>query len=326
MKDLFFGDIHFSAQNPWNYEAGECFIQWFCNEFKNRQDSRCWFLGDLSDKDQNPGDVVDQLYRLINFASNNFSSVYLLMGNHDLKLYRGRLQHALKFLRNLPNVEVIETVVQYNFPEDDKTILALPHQRVEGKTIESYYNTFDFSIYSKSDIAIGHWAIKDDNSFYKGGVDLSHIPADKVICGHIHIRPRQEYTGSIWPCNVGEVTCKYPRCYKTFLDDKTLIETPLPEFLVYNDVNFPDDIKAVDNNAVNVYTVSNISNLNEAKAHYKDYYIRGIVRPKAVETDEVQESEFVVYENNLKALDAMMKETKLVISRQAFRILAGLLS
>lgn len=326
MKDLFFGDIHFSAQNPWHYAAGQKFIEWFKETFKEpQQDSRLWFLGDLSDKDQNPGNVVDQLYRLISFASQQFNKVFLLMGNHDLKLYRGQLQHALKFLDNLPNVEVIEKEGQYQF--EDRTVLALPHQRIEGKSIEAFYNIYDFSGYTQSDIAIGHWGIKDESVGYTAdGVDLNHIPADHVICGHVHNRPRPEYTGSIWPCTISETTRIYPRVYKTFTDDKRLIETPLPKFLEYLTVTYPQKIEQKpDEDWIKVYTVENIGNLNEAKNYYAPDYVCGIVRPKKLKTDEVEKSEFVVFENNMQALDAMLKETQVKVSRPAFGVLAKLL-
>ena len=31
----FFGDIHFSSMNPWNKAAGDNFINWFKERFKN---------------------------------------------------------------------------------------------------------------------------------------------------------------------------------------------------------------------------------------------------------------------------------------------------
>src|SRR5574344_2027538 len=104
-----FGDVHLSCLNPWHHEEGEkkieCVDTRVCNEKKQNY---AIFLGDITERDVNPGDVIDQVFRLFKFCSDHFADTYVVMGNHDLKLYRDNPQFSIKFLNNFGNVHVME--------------------------------------------------------------------------------------------------------------------------------------------------------------------------------------------------------------------------
>ena len=335
MKDYFFGDIHFSAMNIWNIEVGNRFVNWFINTFsvENHKQDTCLFAGDVTDKDTNPGRVIDQVYQLFEFCNKTFKKTIVIMGNHDKKLYRGHEQNSLIFLNRFDNVEVIEDVCQVEI-EPNKTVLMMPHIRTEGVSINDYYNTFNFETqFSRSDVAFGHWTIQDENSImYKNGVDTSRIPADTIICGHIHDRPRPEYLGSVYPCNPLQQVCKYPRIYKIWNEDKTFTDVPLPNLLVYEDIDYPNPIDPEKNkDAIRLFTVYGASSKEEAQKFYSRWYIKSAVRATQQELQEAEdftkEKELVkLFKSNTEALNAMIKEEGLVISRAAYAILQDALA
>lgn len=134
-KVLCFGDVHFSSINAWNYKAGEYFIDWFEHEnFGNKDDIEMIFVGDIAERDVNPGNVVDQMWRLFASASSKAKAVYVVCGNHDKKLYHDIEQHSLKFLTNLPNVHVFEKETEL-VTENGYNVLVLPGKQSLPKVL-----------------------------------------------------------------------------------------------------------------------------------------------------------------------------------------------
>ncbi|MEE3440581.1 metallophosphoesterase, partial [Ruminococcus sp.] len=190
-KVLCFGDVHFSSINAWNYKAGEYFINWFEQEnFGNKDDIEMIFVGDIAERDVNPGNVVDQMWRLFASASSKAKAVYVVCGNHDKKLYHDIEQHSLKFLTNLPNVHVFEKETEL-VTENGYNVLVLPWQAksAEGITLHDYYNKLSENYKDKTyDIITGHWNIKETTgpAWAQDGVDLTNFHANCYAIGHIH--------------------------------------------------------------------------------------------------------------------------------------------
>lgn len=329
----FFGDVHFSSMNPWNRAAGDNFIDWFKERFKNEnKQNYAIFDGDIFEKDTNPGLVIDQAQNLFMFCNSVFRKTYVLTGNHDEKLYKGVLQNALKFLNRFENVEVIETVKEIQI--ENRKVLALPHMRTSGVAIEQYYNSFDYSPYKDIDVTIGHWTAKvDGNKLMQDGVDLTKIPSKHFVLGHIHNRVIPEYCGSCWPNKANEMDepdAKYPRCIKIWnLEDNTILDEPLPIFLSYENIEYPNKIEEKDVPYTRVFTVYNIKSKLAATDYYAGHYIRGTYTQKDTSTkDSVlksTESDIFLFKNNKDAFAAMIKEQNLRVSRQAIKIVTDLL-
>lgn len=334
MKKFYeFGDIHFSSINNWNLKVGDNFIDWFeKQDFGNKDDIEIGFAGDIAERDVNPGKVVDQIDRLFTIASKKFSHVYVLVGNHDKKLYHGNEQHSLYFLNNKENVTVVDTVTDIT-TKNGFNVLFLPHQRFDNTTLTDYYNNLSDEVYQKPyDILFGHWTIKEENGleFMLNGVDISKFSSVKSYAiGHVHLRTNPNYLGSVWPNSTAEYNTKYPHGYKVLNENRVESFEIFPEFLAYKTVNFGDDIPTDDKNIV-VYTVTGCNSLLEAKSKYPNLYIKAIDRPKntnetTVSTDTVKTVATNYIGDLSKVLDDMIKETELKVSRPAYAMCKKLL-
>ena len=322
-----FGDVHLSAVNPWNVDVGENFIKWFedfCKEtsVKDVGERNILWLGDITEKDVNPGDVIDQEYRIFKLCSDYFTNTYVIVGNHDLKLYKKRAQHSLKFLRNLPNVHIIES------PKDIKinntSVRMLPHLRVEGSSLSDYYSQLKFR--TDVDLVVGHWSKIDENHPNWGGVDVSNMRTKDFCLGHIHTRIDPCYTGSIY---ANKSTEEGERVYKVYNDGKEVQCVKLPNFLEYRTVVYPNDPKTdvASPYTVLVFDVENVVSVQQAKVQYPNIYIRGTVKKKIDRelTENVKSSEMFLYKNNLQAYNDWLKETKYPIGRRASAMINELL-
>jgi hypothetical protein len=319
-----FGDVHLSCLNPWNHEVGEKIIDWFDTRFSNeKKQNYAIFLGDITERDVNPGDVIDQVFRLFKFCSDHFADTYVVMGNHDLKLYRDNPQFSIKFLNNFGNVHVMEKFEDMTI--DGDIVRFMPFMRIEGQTLNDYYSTIDWSKYPEADLTVGHWNIIDVNDFrLRNGVDVKNLPTKHLVLGHIHARIDERYTGSMFPNNISEQGGKYPRCFK-IMDKGALTEEKLPEFLVYNEIKYPNPIIKPTDNAVHVYTVIDIKSNTEAKSFYKNNYIRGISATPISQGQSAVSSDVFLFHDNKQALNSFLKEIKYPLSRNAFAILNNVL-
>lgn len=317
----FFGDVHLSCLNPWNYAIGEKIINWFSSRFSKEDKSNyAIFAGDITEKDVNPGDVIDQLDALMYFCTEHFKKVYIVMGNHDLKLYKGRVQHSLKFLKRKYCVEIIETVQDIEL--EGNIIRCCPFLRVEGQTVEDYYSNFEWGGWPQAKVTVGHWNIIDPAAKMGGGVDVSKMKTDYFALGHIHTRISPVYMGSIAPNNISEYTPNQKRVFKILSPDGSFTEEEIPHFVEYLTIQYPNPVPESNTDTVKIYTVDNCKSVQEAKAFYSDYFVKSIVNTAVAQKDRVEiKTDFIIFEDNLKAVDAWLKESKLSLSRPAYAIL-----
>ncbi len=321
-----FGDIHLSAMNAWNHDVGENFIEWFeefCKDTaKNDTEERnILWLGDVTEKDVNPGDVIDQEYRIFDLCSKYFAHTYVIMGNHDLKLYKKKAQHSLKFLRHFNGVQIIEDVDCRVI--NNTKVRMLPHKRVEGKSLSAYYSEMTFD--SDVDLTVGHWAKLDPNHPNWGGVDTSNMRSKMFCLGHIHTRIEDCYTGSIYANKSVEAG---PRVYKMFKDGQEVGCGNIPEFLEYKVVSYPNEIKDTPKKFVTyVYDVEGVNSVQQARIQYPDVYVRGTLKKKIDKeiTQSVKSSDVFLYKNNLQAYNDWLRETKYPIGRRASVMISELL-
>lgn len=340
-KVICFGDVHFSSINTWNYKAGEHFIKWFEQEnFGNKDEIEMIFVGDIAERDVNPGNVVDQMWRLFESASHKAKSVYVVCGNHDKKLYHDIEQHSLKFLTNLPNVHVFEKETEL-VTENGYKVLVLPWQAKssEGITLHDYYNKLSENYKDKTyDIITGHWNIRETTgpAWAQDGVDLTNLHAKCYAIGHIHLRIRDEYIGSIFPNSIAEQNDSYPRGYKIYENGQESFNL-MPRFLKYVTLKLGDELPNEDTNCSYAYIITNCNTEVEAKEKYPDVCIKGIERvPTRITTntqvctdgDAVDLSQFSnTYISDLpKAFAEMIKESGITVSRSTYSLVNSVIS
>lgn len=318
------GDLHLSAMNEWSVEVGERVISWlqtFAADVAKKDDnpSILW-LGDITEKDVNPGDVIDQEYRIFSICSKYFKTTYVLMGNHDLKLYKQKAQHSLKFLRNIPNVKVIDKPEV--FTVCGTKVRALPHLRVEGESLNDYYSKMRFD--EDVDLTVGHWNKIDPKMPFAGGVRTDSLRTKMLCLGHIHTRTDSDYTGSVFPNKVNEAG---ERVYKVFDKGKLVEEVKIPTFLEYLTLTYPEKPAEHNDSIVRVYTIRGVSNLFAAKSYYIGLYIRKVEKKEidTKKTTDYKSSSIFTYESNLQAFNDWLKETHYPIERRAAAIISAAL-
>ena len=325
--------------NEWSHDIGNYFLNWFKVRFNTEtKDNYIIFLGDIAEKDSNPGDVIDQMYKLFEFCNNHFKHTYVLMGNHDLKLFRGHtLQTSLKFLDNFTDVSVIYDISDLSL--EGKNILCLPHLSTGELNPHNYYNNYDWEhsafINKKYQLAIGHWIIKDEKDIrYRNGVDITRLPLDLehspiergVLCGHIHNRPIRNYIGSVWPANKEELKCAYSRCFIKWSD--TWEEEALPDFVKYETIDYGTELTH-QTDCVHLYTIADAPSEGDAKRKYNTFFIKGVqTEKKNKATAAGTESTGLDTDLGMSDVDllkAMIKERNLVVSRKALKMTIELL-
>lgn len=339
-KFLSFGDIHFSSINEWNERTGEKFIKWFeAQDFGNPEDVEIGFAGDISERDVNPGNVVDQMDRFFTIVSSKFKHCYITVGNHDKKKYHEVYQHSLKFLENKKNITVVdkEKVIT---TENGFKVLFLPHQVFNDVSLWDYYNNLDESWTSPMyDVIFGHWNIQEDSNlaWKQRGVDISRFKAHCMSLGHIHNRIRDEYVGSCWPNNCGEfIASEFPynqRGYKVLNEDRTVEFVNMPHFLVYKRIELGQEPEPVSPDYITVYTVTNCISQIEAEEKYPNLYINNVERETlfdsnekvAISTASIADSLKSFMSDPVAALDQMIKEKGLNVSRSTYNTTKSIL-
>lgn len=325
-KLYIFGDIHFSALNLWSKLVGDKFIFWFKNHFENvDKNDICLFLGDITERDTNPGDVIDQVAELFLFCSNHFSKTYVIMGNHDLKLFKERPQYSIKFLDRFENVLVIKDVTDIEM--NGIKVRCLPFIRKNGININEYYSNYNWSDFEEADLTVGHWNKFNPKNKLMKGVDVSNMKTKMFCLGHIHTREDKDYPGSVFPNTYKE---QGERVYKTFEkigNEITVKETLLPTFLSYDTIVYPNKIEVTDKDIVHVYDVDNCKNLHEAESYYSNNFIRKVNILKINKKDEktVGSSESFSLLSQKEAFSSFLEEVKYPLNRKELALIYSLL-
>lgn len=337
-KQILFGDVHFSSINNWNFQAGERFIEWFeKTDFGNKDEIEMFFAGDISERDVNPGNVVDQMWRLFSLASSKAKSVHVVCGNHDKKLYHDIEQHSLKFLSRLPNVFVYEKETEL-VTDNGCKVLILPWQAksAEGITLHDYYNNLlDTYKDKKFDIVVGHWNIKETSgpAWTQDGVDISKINANCFAIGHIHLRLRDEYLGSVFPNSIAEQNDSYPRGYKVYENGKESFER-IPCFLRYVTLKLGEELPEQKPGCAYAYIITECNTEVEAREKYPDVNIKGIERAPTRIIGEVgvsDEMDISQLSNNYisdlpQAFADMIRESNITVSRSTYALVKSVIS
>ena len=326
MKICVLGDLHFRTDLWWGGVA-ESFLSWF---EKAEVGGILIQAGDVTDKDVNPGDTVDLVYRFAQICASKFEHTYILVGNHDRKLYKGRDQYSFKFLKRMDGITVIEEPKIYDL-HGVKTAM-IPFVRTRGMTVDEYYESnLPKEFYSEEfDILVGHLAVKEKGTYY-GGIDISKMKSKNYALGHIHSRPQASkfaklYTGSIAPCKVDEdLTGDQPRCIKIFEDAVLTEEVSIPRFMTYDSVTFPKEIPKTSDGLIHVYTVKGCKNLALARGFYKESHIRGVEKSKKSDVEVSVGERGKAFGSTREAFSSMLKETGMKISRPVHKYVSDLL-
>jgi hypothetical protein len=333
-KTIIKGDTQFNPLHEWELKAGDLFLEWFAkHDFGIKSEIELIDLGDLFENMVNPGTTIAQVERFASLCQDKFKHTYILQGNHDIRLYKNKLVSALEFLKQKEGFTIIEepSIITTDF---GVKFIALPFKRYDDVTCEQFYSEkLDNSFYTtKADFIVGHCAETNMGiAICKTGVNFSKFATTKKVLGHIHTRVDDIYPGSTWPKNsTQEDDAKFPRCFKVLDEKKEWHEIPLPEWVKFKTIEYPNPITDSDKSIIEIYTVKNCNNLQLAKSFYKDVYVNKIERIKTedivIGTDKNNSNMFFTFDKPIEALNSYIEETKTVYSRPLYELLEELLA
>jgi hypothetical protein len=201
-KAACFTDIHFGLKGGSRTHNQDCedFVTWFCEEAKKEGCETAIFLGDWH-HNRSATDVSTMNYTVSNLEklSDNFETVYFILGNHDLFYKDKREINSVEFMRLFPNVVPIKDP----FTSGDVTILPwlIGDEWREVSKIKSRY-------------VFGHLELP---SFYMnamvqmpdhGQLQSGHfVNQEYVFSGHFHKRQTGRnitYMGNAFPHNYAD--------------------------------------------------------------------------------------------------------------------------
>lgn len=323
------GDLHLSASQPWSLPTGDAFLDWF-ESFEPEPNSVFIALGDLTNEAINPGAVIRQLERFINIAQQKFVHSYLLVGNHDLKLYKNQPQLSFDYAREKDNVTILEEPAEILTIAGLK-VLSLPHYnyRNDLPSMTEYYAALPEPIASQEyDLILGHFA--DTSAFtFAHNIDLTYLKAQLVCLGDIHTRISENYIGSVFAGKITENETPRARAvWKVWKEDEVVQkeELSLPHFCDYRIVEYPNPLPPTTS-PVTVWTVLGAENEVIAKNFYKDIYIRGVhLSRKRKDKRTATSSEDFVVSNPAEIFNDWLQEVREPVSRPVVKLIRTLLA
>ena len=334
MKKIYgFGDFHFGDMYPWQLEVGEHMLTWVKSlNVGPQQDAEAILAGDVFDNALNAGSCVAQIKKLADILSGKFRFIYILTGNHDRKKHKGKIQNSLEFLNSWNNIRVIENP-EVLVTENGFTCLLMPYTVDEGQGfVSDTYDQWATTVKHKNiDVIAGHWTKKSSDVLFSGGdfVDLGKYPKPVTyFLGHIHTRIDEDYLGSIWATKITESSTDYPRAVKVLDSDRKVTEVPVPEFVKYKTIRYPEKIVDPDDGHIYIYTVENFNNLQAAKVFYKGFNIKAVSKgTDFTKADSIESSDedLISYKDMKKAFDDMIRESDIKVSRKLYKLVTNLL-
>jgi hypothetical protein len=285
-----------------------------------------------------PGRVTANLARFFDICERNFSTIYVLTGNHDYDWYKDRLYYVGEFL-----VDRYENVKIIKEPEIFKTplgfnVLALPYARYpDGRNIEAYYSDqLPTEFYKfKDGLIVGHVAVKEKGKRYDG-VDFSKFQDNAMALGHIHV-PAGEfancYVGSVYPNNKSEMFLH--RSIKCYVHDNGKVvhskenDVKIPEFIRYCEVRYPDKMSFPRNIPITVWDVFNCGSVEAAKIQYPGCFIKSATRDnekKKVADTPILSNLRLNRKTSIEALQDMIVAQSLEVSDEELTYLKELLA
>lgn len=281
------GDNHLSDSRPWSVEASDAQIDLIINHPLNTPENVAIFTGDLVDQPFMSGRVYHMLLRL--FSGLKFKEVYVLQGNHDIKM--DKLKNPTLAYRFLLDKHILKGVFSHIHPITEVSqltiegmeVLLLPFVYTTSKgSIKDYENLPESIVEKEYDLCITHVADTSLSSYPGTLIDLSKVKAKYWASGHVHT-PSSHYVGSVMPNSLAESGEK--RQFRTYSKDKGENIVDIDEILGYYTVEFPNDIPSNLTAKIKVFTITSCTDEYVAKQRYGNIHVRKVVNKVSLDKD-----------------------------------------
>jgi|LSPY01.1.fsa_nt_gi hypothetical protein len=331
-------DIHFQTNTSWGLEVGKNFIKWLSNlEVQEKAD--VILLGDIGDLFLSNGSTVRLFEQFHNILSLKFHRIFIVVGNHDLKLNTktGKSELVYDYYYEKENTTIIYKPYS-TYEIFNRNMLFLPHIISESLKVEDEYKKlFPTSLEPDSffDYAFGHIALEGALPRIASTLSVDMVPAKYIFMGHLHGINHHNHVESVWACDQSE---ELPERFirKITINDKVeedvIEKIPLPLFTKFENITFPN--KIIENNSdphtTKLYTVYGNIGLQLARDTYPNNHIIKVVNTllmnnKNKEEVNLQLDEDFTIQDLDKVYEEMKKETKIKVSEKADTIILNLL-
>ena len=197
-----FTDIHFGMKGNSRVHNDDCeaFINWFIDQAKAEGCETCIFLGDWHHH-RSATNVSTMNYTVSNMErlGKAFEKVYVLMGNHDLFYREKREINSMEFIRNIPNIHLVNEWIV----EDDVALIPWIVGD-EWKKIQKMKQQYVFGHFELPYFKMNAMVEMPDH----GQLNAEHLQGPEyVFTGHFHKRQNKgnvHYLGSPFPHNYAD--------------------------------------------------------------------------------------------------------------------------
>ena len=197
-----FTDIHFGLKGNSRIHNDDCetFIHWFIEQAKAEGCETCIFLGDWHHH-RSATNVSTMNYTVSNVErlAKAFEKFYFINGNHDL-FYRDKREiNSVEYIRNIPNVHIVNDWIIKDDVAIIPWIIEDEWKRIQKLKVKYVFGHFELPYFKMN-------AMVDMPDM--GGIQTGHFTGcEKVFSGHFHKRQQAKnvtYIGNAFPHNYAD--------------------------------------------------------------------------------------------------------------------------
>ena len=201
-KAAWFTDIHYGMRNNARQHNEDCdeFIDWFIEQAKAKGCETCIFGGDWH-HNRASLNISTMKYSLdgLRKLNNAFEKVYFILGNHDLFYRETRDINSVEFVKELPNIILIDSVLS----DGDCTFVSWLVGD-EWKKIPNIKSKYMFGHFELPTFKLNAMVEMPDHGGLKSEMFTNQ---EFVFSGHFHhrqIKGNVIYTGNAFPHNFSD--------------------------------------------------------------------------------------------------------------------------
>ena len=201
-KAAWFTDIHYGMRNNAKQHNIDCdeFIDWFIEQAKAKGCETCVFGGDWH-HNRASLNISTMKYSLdgLRKLNNAFEKVYFILGNHDLFYRETRDVNSVEFVKELPNIILIDSVLS----EGDCTFVSWLVGD-EWKKIPKIKSKYMFGHFELPTFKLNAMVEMPDHGGLKSEMFTNQ---EFVFSGHFHhrqVKGNVIYTGNAFPHNFSD--------------------------------------------------------------------------------------------------------------------------
>jgi DNA repair exonuclease SbcCD nuclease subunit len=195
-------DIHLGLKNNSRIHLDDCnrFIDWFIAEAQARNAETCIFLGDWHHHRASINAyTLSETTRQLRKLSENFQTVYFIVGNHDLYFKENRTINSVEYARDLDNIVLVDDVLIQGDVAIVPWLVGDEWKQIKKARVKYMFGHFELPHFKMNAMV----EMPDH-----GGLKSEHLTGPEyVFSGHFHKRQYKNnihYIGNCFPHNYAD--------------------------------------------------------------------------------------------------------------------------